>query len=109
MPASSQAVENVTSLRADEDFPSLKLMMKTRISRVLLERHQRVVASGGFGCRFANRSELKASMQFLKQSKGKLFPWHNQNAKVRTRGCARVTLLQPFSIFFFHSMMNGPG
>lgn len=84
-------------------------MENTRISYALLERHQRVIASGGFGCSCANRSELKVSLQFLKQSKRKLFPWHNQDAKVRTRGCACATLLQPFSIFIVHSMMNGPG
>lgn len=84
-------------------------MKKTHISCVLLEKHQRVVASGSFGCSCANRSELKASMQFLKQSKGKVFPWHNRDAKVRACGCACATLFQPFSIFSVHSMMNGPG
>lgn len=95
--------------RADEDFPSKKLVEKKHISHVLLERHQRVIASDGFGCSCANRSELKESVELLKQSKGKLFPWHNQDPKGRTRGCARTTLLQPFSIFILHSMMNGPG
>ena len=94
---------NVTSLRVDEDFPSEKLMEKKCISHVLLERHQRVIDSDGFGCSCANRSELKGSMPFLKQSKGKLFPWHNQDPKGRTRGCAHATLLQPFSIFILHS------
>lgn len=109
MPAYSQAIENVTSLRTDEDFPSEKLTMKTHISHVLLERHQRVIASGGCVCRSANRSELKASPQFLKQSGKAYVPWHNPDAKVRTCGCACATLLQPFSIFIVHSMMNGPG
>lgn len=53
-------------------------MVKKHILHVLLERHQSVIASDGFGCSCANRSELKEFMQFLKQSKQKLFPWYNQ-------------------------------
>lgn len=51
----------VSSVTADEDFPSEKLMEKKHILHVLLERHQRVIVSDGFGCSYANRSELKES------------------------------------------------
>lgn len=90
----------------DEDFPSEKVMEKKHISHALLERHQRVIASDGFGCICANRSELKEAMQFLKQSKGKLFPWHNCDPKGRTH--AR-NLTSALFCLYLNSMMNGPG
>lgn len=77
--------------------------MKTRISHVLLERHQRVIASGGFGCRCANRSELKASMQFLKQSKESCFLGITQMQKL---GLVAVHVQPYFSLFYLYCPFN---